>query len=198
MHLERTRPGELVAALAGAALLFLLFLDWVRPETTALRDPGAQIPAAAEAEADRQVGDYVARLAESGWSALGWALVALLVLTALGGIVTWLLSVTAAPAATPVAGEVITTAVGIIATLVLLVRLAIAQPSLDVGLPDGQIDVLAPAWLGLGCVLLITAGCWYAMSDERTEAAHSALGDIPVRPAPSGGGADPVRTELGG
>jgi hypothetical protein len=187
VQLERLRPGELVAGLASIALLVLLFLHWVQAEPTVIRDPGAEIPAPLQSAADQTVDGFVSRTAESGWSGLGVVVVALLVLLALGGIATFALTVSRATVATPIAAEVITSALGMITTTVLLVRLGVAQPDLGLGLQDADVDVRTPALLGLACTFLITAGAWYGLGDERTTAPYSAPPDLPARPAPAAG-----------
>lgn len=188
MLLDRLRPGEVVAALGSISLLVLLFLDWVQPEVSVIREPGADVPAPLEGQAGAAVDGYLARTSESGWTGLGIPVVVLLVLLALAGLVLAGLTVSRMPVALPVAAEVVTSFLGIVVSLVLLLRLTLGQPDLDLGFRDQDVAILAPAWLGLASCALIGGGAWWAMSDERTTAPYSVVPDVPVRPAPPDGG----------
>ena len=185
MSLSRLRVGELLALAGSIALFALMFGTWAAPERTLLRGPGAEIPAGLNATANSAVTGYVDRFAESGWSTLGWFIVLLLVLMMIGGVMLAVLTVTERD--TPVLAVVAfvwTSGLGLITTVVLLIRLTLAQPSLSLGLPDNQVDIRGSAWFGLAALIAITAGAWIAMGDERTDAATSAEPDVPVRPAP--------------
>lgn len=102
-----------------------------------------------------------------GWSALGWLMVVLLVLAALAAL--WLVLATARRRVTQsVSAGVVTTPVGALVFLVLLVRVLVLG------------DLEAGAWIGLLFAALIPAGAWWSMADERTGAAESRY----VPPAP--------------
>ena len=149
MDLTRLRAGELLAGAAAVALLASLFLDWNRDD-----DAGG------------------AGVAESGWSSLG-VVTLVFVLIAVGvALALVFTTVTKRPAAIPIGAAVITTAVGAVVTLVLVVRVVLLDDSLLV------------AYLGLVLMLLVPAGGWIAMGDERTSAPYSAAPDLPRRPAP--------------
>ena len=108
-----------------------------------------------------------------------------MVLVMLGGLI--LAVLTAAERDTPVLAVVAfvwTSALGIVTSVVLLIRLTLAQPALSLGFSDKQVDVRGVAWLGWLALVAIAAGAWMAMGDERTEAATSAAPEVPVRPAP--------------
>ncbi len=111
----------------------------------------------------------------TGWSALGWVVVALLVADVL--LVLWLLAATVAPGrlAQAVAAGVVLSAFGTLVALVLVVRVG-ALP------PDG--DARPAAWLGLVAALAMAGGGWWAIADERTGAPESAVTPPPPRPAP--------------
>jgi hypothetical protein len=181
MHLDRLRAGEILAGLGAIALLLLLFGDWVRPEATLLRQPGADIPPQLQGTADRVVKAFVDANAQTGWHGLGWLMVAVLLLAVIAALTLVVLTVTQEPVGLAVGSAVITTAIGIIATVALLIRLTLAQPDLGAGLPDRYVDVLAPAWLGQLSCLLIAAGGWITMADERTGAPYSTAPDLPPR-----------------
>jgi amino acid transporter len=185
MSLSRLRVGELLALAGSIALFALMFATWAAPEDTLLRSPGADVPASVGPTADAVVNGFVDRYAESGWSTLGWFMVLLLVLMMLGGLA--LAALTATERDTPVLAVVAfvwTSFVGIITSVILLIRLTLAQPSLELGFPDSQVDVRGAAWLGLLALIAITVGAWIAMGDERTDASTSVAPDVPVRPAP--------------
>jgi hypothetical protein len=111
----------------------------------------------------------------SGWSALGWLVVALLALDLL--LVLWLLATTAAAhrLAQSVAAGVVLATVGALVAVVLVVRVLAFAPAGD---------PRAATWLGLAGALAIAAGAWWAMADERTGAPESAYAPPPARPAP--------------
>jgi hypothetical protein len=79
---------------------------------------------------------------------------------------------------------VLLSAVATVAFVVLLVRVAIAQPGLGSGLPDEGVAVQLPAYLGLVAMAAIVAGGWRSMADERTGAPESEYTPPPARPAP--------------
>jgi hypothetical protein len=84
----------------------------------------------------------------------------------------------------PVGGSVLTSAVGWITFLVLLIRVA-TQPDLGIaGLPNAAVTVELPAYLGLVCAAAIPLGAWLALRDERTDAPESAYTPPPPRPVP--------------
>jgi hypothetical protein len=111
----------------------------------------------------------------SGWSALGWLMVALLIADAL--LALWLVAATAAThrLAQSVAAAVLLAAFGTLVAPVLVVRVGAFTP--DGGLRPA-------AWLGLVAALALAAGGWWAIADERTDAAESAVTPPQPRPAP--------------
>ena len=158
MELSRLRPGELIAAAGGVALLVVMFLDWYAAGGTT--SVGGQ--------------RISVSVGITAWEAFGFTdiLLAIAALTAIGlAIVT----ATRRSPALPVAASVITATTGILATLLVLYRI-LNQPG-----PNEFIEVKLPAFLGFLCVLAIAAGGWRSMRDEQWE-------DPPVptdvRPAP--------------
>jgi hypothetical protein len=162
VELTRLRPGELIAAAGGVALLVVMFLDWYAAGGTT--EVGGR--------------DIEISVGFSAWEAFGITdiLLALAALTAIG-----LAVVTAArrSPALPVAASVITTTVGALATLLVLYRI-VNQPG-----PNEFIEVELPAFFGFLCVLAIAAGGWRSMRDEEWPGAP-----VPtdVRPAPPADG----------
>jgi hypothetical protein len=160
---RRLRAGELLAGLGAVALVVVLFMDWFAPLGWALRQDAAR----------------------SGWSTLGWLMVAVLVLLVLAAL--WLVAATVAGAVTQaVAAGVTAAALGTITAPVLLVRV-LTQPSLGVGAPDSLVDIRWGAALGLVCTGLIALGGWWMLKDERTNAPESRYEPPPPRPAPEPG-----------
>ena len=158
MELTRLRPGELIAAAGGVALIVVMFLDWYAAGGTT--EVGGR--------------DIEISVGFSAWEAFGITdiLLALAALTAIGLAV---LTAARRSAALPVAASVITTTVGVLATLLLLYRI-LNQPG-----PNEFIEVKLPAFLGFLCVLAIAAGGWRSMRDEEWPDAPM---ETDVRPAP--------------
>jgi hypothetical protein len=158
VELSRLRPGELIAAAGGVALLVVMFLDWYAP--------AGPRPSAARASACPSASPPGRRSGSPTF------LLALAALIAIGLAV---LTATRRSPALPVAASVITATTGILATLLVLYRI-LNQPG-----PNEFIEVKLPAFLGFLCVLAIAAGGWRSMRDEQWEDAP-----VPtdVRPAP--------------
>jgi hypothetical protein len=185
MNLARLRLGERVTAVAAVALLVLMFFDWARPEASVLRDPGADLPPSLDAVADRAVGAFVDRLAQTGFQTLGWFLVAMIVVLVAAALT--LVVVTVMERETPVLAVVAavgTTFWAFIVFVTLFFRLTLGQPDLGLSLPDDRVDILTPAWLGLLCVAAIGAGGWLTLRDDRLDSPLSEPPEVPVRPAP--------------
>jgi hypothetical protein len=158
VEVSRLRPGEVVAAVGGVALLVVMFLDWYAAGGPT--DLGGR-------RIDVSVGF-------TAWEAFGITDI-LLALAALTAIATAVVTATRRSPALPVAGSVVTSAAGVLATLLVLYRI-LNQPG-----PNEFIEVKLPAFLGFVCALAIAAGGWHSMRDEEWEAA-----DLPVdvHPAP--------------
>ena len=165
MRLSRLRTGELLALVSGIALLGLLGLRWF-----ALSTPEAY------------VGQH-----ESGFRSLGWFAVLLLLLAAGTAIACAVVTVRRGTEGIAVVLDVITTALGIVATVTVVARL-VFQPGLGVEAGNVDVDVLLPAVLGLLAALGIATGGWMAMADERLDTAesHEQARRVvpPPRPAP--------------
>jgi hypothetical protein len=165
VELSRLRPGDLLAAAGGVALLVVMFLDWYAAGGTT------------------QVGGRLVTVSVgfTAWEAFGITdiLLAIAALTAIGLAV---LTATRRSPALPVAGSVITSTAGILGVLLVLYRI-LNQPG-----PNEFIEVKFPAFLGFLCVLAIAAGGWMSMRDEEWAGA-----DLPVdvRPTPPAEGAAP-------
>lgn len=95
----------------------------------------------------------------SAWATFGFA-VALLMLAALVGLVLVVATVTERSTALPVAAAVWSTLFGILAVIAALVRL--------LERPDKAFSLCAGAWVALAGAVLIAAGSWQSIRDERT------------------------------
>ena len=150
--MRRVRAGDIVAGVAGAILLLSLFLEW-----------------------------YTVRGRAEGLSAWGaFSLVDLLAaLVALLGIALAASQVVGRGPALPVAVAVVTTTLGLAATLLVLYRI-LNQPG-----PNDVIGVAAGAWLGLAACLGVFLGAWLALSDERPRPVDPAPPEPERRPTPA-------------
>lgn len=165
MSLRRLRLGELVALLGAALLVGSLFLNWVDLERTSYTTLEAS------------------QLPDTGFTQLGWvvwgtacaaaglALVAAL-LTARGSV------------GTAVMATILTVTFAGFALALVLLRLLLDQPDLGADVPGSAVGVAPGGWLGLAGALLLLAGAWRAMGDERTDAPDSVYDPPPARPAP--------------
>jgi hypothetical protein len=150
--MRRVRAGEIVAGVAGAVLLLSLFLEW-----------------------------YTVRGRAEGLTAWGaFSFVDLLAaLVALLGIALAVSQVVGRGPALPVAVAVVTTTLGLAATLLVLYRI-LNQPG-----PNDVIGVAAGAWLGLAACLGVFLGAWLALSDERPRPVDPAPPEPERRPTPA-------------
>jgi uncharacterized membrane protein len=166
---SRLRVGEWLAGLASAGLLALLFANWFSADL----HPLGRLPSSTT----------TFDLHQTGWASLGWLLVALLVIVALGGLSIAYMTLRRTSPAWPVGAAVLTIALGAVTVLILLVRV-LTQPGLGEDLSNGLVLVEAPAYLGLLCTALIPVGAWLALRDERVDAPESAYTPPPARPVP--------------
>ena len=143
--MRRVRAGELVAGAAGVVLLASMFLSWY---SISGRDDTL-----------------------TAWGAFSVVDV-LLALVALLGIALALSEVVGRGPALPVGLAVITTTLGLAATLLVLYRI-LNQPG-----PNDLISVEPGAYLGFLATLGVFLGAWLSLSDERPRPAD------PVPPVP--------------
>jgi hypothetical protein len=165
VDLGRLRLGEVVAALAGIALLVVMFLPWY--------GPNAQLGLAAAS-----AGHRIDR-AFSAWEAFG-ILDILLLVTALAAIGVAVLAGTQRSVALPVAASVVVTALGVFVTLLVLYRL-VNEP---LG-PDSLTDIRFGAYLGLGLCALVALGGFLSLQEDGRTLADIAPGLSGSRPQPA-------------
>jgi hypothetical protein len=141
MTLSRTRASDWLAALAGAALLALLFAHWFGSQTA--------------------------------WEALTVVDV-LLALLGLAGPVVLVVTAAQRTNAVPVAVSAMTCWAGILATVLVAIKLVFP--------PDGA-SVSTGAWLGLVAAIALAAAGWESMREERR--GNTAFDPARVRTVPA-------------
>ena len=157
--MRRVRAGEIVAGVAGVALLAAMFLDWY-----------SMPPELLSGALDRRLRGV------SAWEAFS-VIDLLLALCALAPLVLVAFQATRVSQSLPVMWSVLTTIAGMIAVLLVLYRL-IDQPG-----PNELVEVEPGAWIGLVAALAVVAGGWISM---RTEAVPGLpLPPIEDLPAPA-------------
>jgi hypothetical protein len=158
---SRLRPGDLLAGLAGVALLVSLFLTWY---TVVLPTGNPDAPAL--------------NLEVTGWEAFA-VIDILLALAAAVGIAVAVVTALRRTPALPVALGVIAVLAGALATLLVVIRI-LNQPG-----PNEFVEVAIGAWLGLAGAMGLVAGGWWATADERNRGVPAPR--VEVRPAPPPG-----------
>ena len=162
MELSRLRSGELIAAAGGVGLLLVMFLDWYAAGGTT--EVGGR--------------DIEISVGFNAWQAFDVTDV-LLALAALAALGLAILTASRRSPALPVAGTVVTTGLGMLATLLVFYRI-LNQPG-----PNEFVEVKFGAFLGFLCALAIAAGGLRAMRDESGEDAPMPT-DVRPTPAPEG------------
>ncbi len=160
----RFRVGDWLVLVSALALLVLLFLDWFSAGDAA--GPGR------------------AALETSGWSSLGWFAVALVVVTIALALATVALLVAGSDDAVNLRPAVVLVVLAPLTFLVLAVRVLLFQPDLDAGLANDAVCVALAGWLGLLAALVLAAGAWVSLHDERTDAPGREFTPPEPRPAP--------------
>ncbi len=150
MNLARLRGGERLAVVGAIALAILLGFDWFFLSTP-----------------DARIGAH-----ESGIRSLGWFAELLIVAALLTTFAMVFATATQRAPGWPIVLTVIAAVLSFLATIAIAVRL-IAQPGLGVGAGNVDVEVELPAILGLLAAVALTAGCWRAVTDERTDSAES-------------------------
>lgn len=188
MDLGRLRLGEWVAAVSGAVLLIVLFLPWFVARVDVEPSPPGYQPLASLSLCDPAPCGAERASAFEAFAAID----VLLVVAALGGLAVGVLSALYSPPAVPVGASTLATIGGLLATLLVLFRVAVP--------PDSGGERLYGLWLGLAACAGLAVGGWLSMRDEgfglRPSLAASAtrpdrapaLEPTPLPPAPRGGG----------
>jgi hypothetical protein len=174
---SRLRAGEWIAAFGAAGLLVTLFLPWF----------GVQFPQQTVHVQQQFGGGGVLNVLNtyavdgwgSGWDALGWLVIAIVLAAVACAAWLALANATARPVAQLVAASVLTATAGTLAFVVVALRALAFQPG-----PNNLVVPRYGAWLGLLAALVLAVGGWWAIKDERTDARESAYTPPEPRPPP--------------
>jgi hypothetical protein len=150
VDLRRLRAGEWIAGLSGAALAVILFLPWYGADGTS---------ATANAWEAFAVNDVI------------------LMLVALFAVGLWTVTATQRTTAVPNAFASLTALLGLIATILVVVRL-VSTPG------AGGVTREYGAWLGLAACIGIVLGAQRAMADETTPSVVATTVDVTPLPPP--------------
>jgi len=143
MTINKVRGGDVLAGVGGLALLAVMFFPWYRFLE------GVYVGTRSVAAGDTS---------QSAWQAFSVTEV-LLVLVAVLGITQLVTTLFDRTPAYPVAATVFTSVFGVVASVVVLIRL-INPPG-----PNFAADRLWGVWVGTLLVLAITAGAWWSMRE---------------------------------
>jgi hypothetical protein len=145
MDLRRLRTGEWIAGISGLVLLVALFLPWYGD------DGGSR----------------------TGWESLG-VLDVVLALVALSALAIPIVTAFHRVPAVPLAHQALTTLVGALAGLLVLIRV--------LNMPDWAASREWGLWVALAATLGIVVGCALAVRDERltSDDTHTDLTGVPV------------------
>lgn len=185
MNALRVRIGETVAGAGALLLTVMLFLDWAQPEMRVRTAPGVDLSTPLQGMADDVFEKFAQTYAQTGWGAIGWLLVVILLVSIVGAFTLLALTLTERETPVlPVVTSVFITVWSIVAALVLFVRLTLLQPGLEIGWGDREVNILGPAWFGLLGLVAIAAGGWLTLRDDRLDSPQSVAPEVPMRPAP--------------
>jgi hypothetical protein len=144
MTLTKLRTGDLLAGLGGIALLAVTFAPWYH---------------FLEGQSVGTRNIEVGHETQSAWESLT-VLRFLLILVALLGIAQLATTAFERTTAWPVAASVFGAAIGSMATIWVVIRL-VNPPGTNL-----FADLRWGAWVGLVCVVAVTAGAWWSLRDE--------------------------------
>jgi len=161
MDLRRLRAGEWIAALGGVTLLVSLFLHWYQGSTLCFAAPQ-----------DRCIGPAH----YTGWEAFAVVDLAL-ALVGLFALAVWVITAIQDTPAMGIAADAMLALFGIVATLLVVIRL-LDPPGLE-----DHVSTSAGALVGLVGALGTTVGAFLAMRDER-RSRPGEITDLTGRPAP--------------
>ncbi len=178
--MKRLRLAEWAVLLGAVVLALSLGRQWFSVNLSLLNRPVAAL--------------LPFELATSGWDALGWFLVAMLVLCillALALVISFVLG--SGDATTLVFGA----ALGGFAlpTMIGLLVVLLARPGLGDNLPANAVRIEPAGWIGAIAMVLLTAGSLASIRNERTAGRDRAYQPPPPRPAPSAAAAQPTSSD---
>ena len=166
MDLRRLRAGEWMCGLAGAALIASLFLPWYSFEVS--NHPQIGFPDDTD----------------TAWEAFA-VLDGLLFVAGCFGIAVLVVTAVQRTVAVPIALSALTAIVASLTLLVLLVRLPSEPDPPRFGRFEVPVDVtrVGGIWLGVGAAVVLAAGAWIAIRDERLSRSGETT-DATGRPIP--------------
>lgn len=177
MDISRLSRGQLVAGASALLLFIFMFFSWF-----SIDFPGNSV-------------------GFSGWDALGWLEVLLLLLAIVAGVAFAAMAFMAQSPRLPVAPAAIVAGLGIVAVLLVVIRLI--DPVLDLDRSIGLfLGLIAAAGIAFGGFLgMQESGTTFAGEADRLRSgggsAAGPRGEEPARPAGSDVGGEPARTEPG-
>ena len=166
--MRRLRAAEWAVLVGAGGLLVSLFLDWYALDSPILERSGVG------ARLD---------LNTTGWSALGWVMILLLVVCIVAGLLLVGLIASEAGDAYVLPPSVVLGTLGP-PTLVILLLVVVFQPGLGAGLPNELVALEPAGWAGIACAILLVAGGLLSLRDERTTGPDRLFDPPPARPAP--------------
>lgn len=160
--MSRLRAAEVLAGVAALVLLASLPFTWFTVDAGNL---------------------MAVDLDASGWSGLGWAMVAFLVVSALLALG---LCVAILVSRSDLGGLVFGIALAVVSvpTLLALVVVLVLRPGLGLGLPRDAVGLAPAAWAGAVAMAALAAGAIASLRDERTTGADRQFTPPAARPAP--------------
>jgi hypothetical protein len=162
--MRRLRPADVLAGIGGLVLFGSLFLTWYG---RVFLTPG-ELGSSGEP-----------RYPVSAWRAFSVIDVVLAAIAVLAIAIPLAVALLPRRVSLPVTLAILTSVAGIVATLLVIFRL-IFQPGPNALL--AFVVVRPGAWVGFAGALLVTAGGWLSLADERTPGAVPPR--VPRRPAP--------------
>ena len=184
--MKRLRIAEWAVLVGAAGLLVTLFLDWYGVDggylLDQLRAPAIERPEQSGPGA-LAVGYAELRLDSSGWGALGWLTIALLISCVAAGLLLVTMIAAGATDVYALVPSVVLVVFGLPALIVLLV-VVLFKPGLGADLSNGAVALEPAGWAGIGCAVLLVVGGLQSFRDERTTGADRIYTRPPARPAP--------------
>ncbi len=165
--MKRLRIAEWLVLAGAIGLIVTLSMDWY--------DGGNE----RDVDFDRSA----LVLSTTGWAALGWLTIALLVICIAAGLLLFTLIAAGARDAYTLPPGVILVVLGLPTLLVLLIVVTL-QPGLGAGLPNDAVRLEPVGCLGIACAFLLVGGGLASLRDERVTGPERIYRRPPARPAP--------------
>jgi len=129
-------------------------------------------------------------LTVTGWSGLGWLMVTLLITSALHGICLFIAFAANGKDALTLPFGATLAAIATL-TLIALIVVLFTRPGLGLDLAASGVGIEPAGWLGAIATVLLAAGSFASVRNERTEGQSRAYTAPPPRPAPADDPAGP-------